>query len=55
MGWMVKGLWRVAGHCFKVNLPADSTWSGLLSLLQSLKIKIFTKYQPQNVYGYVEI
>jgi hypothetical protein len=36
---------------FKVILPADSSWSGLLSLLQSLKIKIFTKYQPQNVYG----
>jgi hypothetical protein len=30
--------------CLKVNIPANSTWSGLLSYFQGIKIKRFTKW-----------
>jgi hypothetical protein len=39
----------------KLILLADSTWSGVLSLVSSSKIKKFAKYQSPNVYGSVEI
>jgi hypothetical protein len=31
-------------HNFKVNILANSTWSGLLSYFQGIKIKRFTKW-----------
>jgi hypothetical protein len=48
--WHAKpNIYHLMTTIIKVILPADSSWSGLFVIVA--EFKIFTKYQPQNVYG----